>query len=64
MNMNLSCRRATELMSQQFDRSLTLQERTALKAHLLICRGCRAADRQFHFLQQALRTLFEQGGPH
>lgn len=55
--MNLSCRRATELLSQQLDRELSAEERAALKAHLLICRGCRAVDGQFRFLRQALRRL-------
>jgi predicted anti-sigma-YlaC factor YlaD len=58
MNPQLSCRRATELLSQRMDRELTLEEQAALQAHLLICRGCRAVDHQFTFLRDALRTLF------
>ena len=58
MNLQLSCRRATELLSQQLDRELSLEEKTALQAHLLICRGCRAVDHQFQFMRDALRTLF------
>ncbi|HET8746635.1 MAG TPA: zf-HC2 domain-containing protein [Ramlibacter sp.] len=57
MNMRLSCRRATELLSQQLDRELSLEEKAALKAHLLICRGCRAVDQQFRFLREAVRSL-------
>ena len=57
MKPHLSCRRATELLSQQLDRTLTLEEKTALQAHLLICRGCRAVDGQFRFLREAVRTL-------
>jgi len=57
MNLKVSCRRATELLSQQLDRELTLEEKTALNAHLLICRGCRAVDGQFRFLREAVRTL-------
>ncbi|MBL0389684.1 zf-HC2 domain-containing protein [Ramlibacter monticola] len=55
--MNVSCRRATELLSQQLDRELALDEKAALRAHLLICRGCRAVDHQFRFLREAVRTL-------
>jgi predicted anti-sigma-YlaC factor YlaD len=58
--MNVSCRRASELLSRQMDGPLTAEERSALQAHLLICRGCRAVDDQFRFLRQALRALFEQ----
>ena len=58
--MNLSCKRATELMSQSQDRDLSLGEWTALKAHLAICRGCRAVSGQFKLLRQALQQLFEK----
>jgi predicted anti-sigma-YlaC factor YlaD len=59
MNLKVSCRRATELLSQQLDRELSLEERAALQAHLLICRGCRAVDGQFRFLREAIRSLMD-----
>ena len=58
--MNISCKRATELMSQEQDRDLTFWEWAALKAHLAICRGCRAASQQFKALRRALQALFEE----
>jgi predicted anti-sigma-YlaC factor YlaD len=58
--MNLSCKRATELMSQEQDRDLTFGEWAALKAHLAICRGCRAASQQLKALRRALQALFEE----
>jgi hypothetical protein len=58
--MNLSCKRATELMSEEQDRDLTFGEWTALHAHLAICRGCRAASGQFKALRRALQALFEE----
>ena len=57
--MNLSCKRATELMSEEQDRDLTFGEWTALHAHPAICRGCRAASAQFKALRRALQALFE-----
>jgi predicted anti-sigma-YlaC factor YlaD len=63
MNPDLSCRRATELLSEQLDRELSLKETAALKAHLLVCRGCRAVDHQFRFLRQAIRSLVDQDEP-
>jgi hypothetical protein len=36
----LSCRQATELMSQEQDRPLTLGERVGLRLHVLICAAC------------------------
>jgi predicted anti-sigma-YlaC factor YlaD len=58
--MNISCKRATELMSQEQDRDLTFGEWAALKAHLAICRGCRAASEQLKALRRALQALFEE----
>jgi hypothetical protein len=58
--MNRSCKRATELMSQEQDRDLTFGEWTALNAHLVICHGCRAASAQFKTLRRALRALLEE----
>ena len=55
--MNHSCKRATELLSQEQDRDLTFAEWTALKTHLAICRGCRAVSGQFKFLRRALQSL-------
>jgi hypothetical protein len=36
----LSCRQATELMSQEQDRRLSLAERLGLRLHVLICSAC------------------------
>jgi predicted anti-sigma-YlaC factor YlaD len=58
--MNLSCKRATELLSEEQDRDLSFQEWTALQAHLVICKGCRAVSGQFKLLQRALRQLLEE----
>jgi predicted anti-sigma-YlaC factor YlaD len=58
--MNISCKRATELMSQEQDRDLTVGEWAALKAHLAICRGCRAASQQFKALRRALQAFFQE----
>jgi putative zinc finger protein len=58
--MNLSCKRATELLSEEQDRDLSFQEWTALQAHLVICKGCRAVSGQFKVLRQALQSLVEK----
>ena len=63
MKLDVSCRRATELLSQQLDRTLTLEEKVALQAHLLICRGCRAVDHQFRFMREAMRSMFGDDPP-
>ena len=58
--MNISCKRASELMSEEQDRDLSFTEWTALQAHLALCRGCRAVRQQFKTLRKALRALSEQ----
>ena len=49
----ISCKHATELMSQGLDRRLTWGERLGLRLHLFICIGCRRTIAQFRFLRQA-----------
>lgn len=49
----LSCKDATELISQGLDRRLSRAERMGLGLHLLICRGCRATERHLAFLRTA-----------
>ena len=49
----MSCKEATQLLSQGLDRQLTLWERCGLRFHLLICRGCEATARHFAFLRKA-----------
>lgn len=57
--MNLSCKRATELLSEEQDRDLSFQEWTALQAHLVICKGCRAVSGHLKLLRRALRELLQ-----
>ena len=58
--MNFSCKRATELLSEEQDRDLSFQEWTALQAHLVICKGCRAVSGQFKVLRRALPSLLDK----
>ena len=51
----LSCKDATERMSQSLDRPLSVAETISLRFHLLICRGCRATEGHFQFLHTATR---------
>lgn len=56
----LSCKQATRLMSQSMERPLNFGERLALRLHLMICVGCRRAERQFRFLRDACAGWFRQ----
>jgi hypothetical protein len=46
----LTCKDASQLMSQSFDRRLGLMEKAGLRFHLLICKSCRVAHRQLDLL--------------
>jgi len=52
----LSCKEATELISQGMDRKLSFGERMGLRLHYVICVGCRATRGHLEFLQTATRT--------
>ncbi len=49
----ISCRHASELMSQKLDRPLKISEKLQLRAHLLICKSCPKTLEQFDILHAA-----------
>ena len=53
----LSCRQASQLISQSLDRPLMLRERFALKLHLLICKFCKRFSQQMQTLHGAIKTM-------
>lgn len=55
----LNCKEATHLMSEAQDRRLALGEQVQLKAHMLICTGCRNFNRQMHLLRQACKHYID-----
>jgi len=55
-----SCRHASELMSQQLDRKLSLGEKLRLRAHLIICKSCPKTMQQFAILHEASKRYAEQ----
>ena len=52
---SLKCEQSMQLVSGSLDRELSRSERIALRLHLITCRACRRARRQFLFLREALR---------
>jgi hypothetical protein len=59
----LNCKQATELMSQEQDRLLSLTERIGLRLHVLICAGCANYRRQMAALRAACRRFSDGGAP-
>jgi Putative zinc-finger len=52
----LSCKQASEYISQSLDRKLTIRERFALKLHLLICKYCKQFSQQLQALRVAINA--------
>ncbi|EPG37817.1 zf-HC2 domain-containing protein [Acinetobacter colistiniresistens] len=48
----LTCRQATQLLSEKQDRALLLREQSNLQLHLLACRSCRRYGKQIRTLSQ------------
>ena len=51
----LSCKDASQIISQSLDRQLTVRERFALKLHLLICKYCKQFSQQIVAIRVALK---------
>ncbi|MBH2002164.1 MAG: zf-HC2 domain-containing protein [Moraxellaceae bacterium] len=55
----LTCRQATQLLSEKQDRQLVLRERSNLQLHLLVCRSCRRYGKQIKTLSQLSKTFIK-----
>jgi hypothetical protein len=53
--MMLSCKEASQIISQSLDRPLTMRERFGLKLHLLICKYCKRFSQQLQTIRVALK---------
>jgi predicted anti-sigma-YlaC factor YlaD len=51
----MNCKQATQLMSQELDRSLSWHERMALRFHVMMCDGCTNFRKQMAFIRNACR---------
>lgn len=58
----LTCKKATQLMSQQLDRPLSRMETLSLRFHLLMCHGCRNFEDQMAFLRNACKRAAKAAG--
>ncbi|MBI5891681.1 MAG: zf-HC2 domain-containing protein [Nitrosomonadales bacterium] len=53
----LDCKHNAELLSQSYDRPITLRERMAMRMHLMMCKGCRNFEKQLAFIRKVAREL-------
>lgn len=58
----LSCRKASELLSDGLDRRLRPAERLALRLHLVFCKACARVGIQLEFLGAAISRSAERAG--
>jgi hypothetical protein len=56
----LTCKDASHLMSQSYDRRLGLMEKSGLHFHLLICKSCQLAYSQLDFLHRLCKRIAAQ----
>lgn len=54
--MQISCRKAAELMVAQEDRSLNLGERLRLGVHIKVCQSCQNFNQQMSTMRQQLEA--------
>lgn len=53
----LTCKDATQLMSQKMDGKLSVTNRLSLRFHLLLCQGCRNFNEQLRFIRKAVKQI-------
>jgi hypothetical protein len=52
----MNCREATQKMSEELERPLTLGEQLSLKVHVVVCPPCRNFRQQAAFLRESMRA--------
>ena len=58
--MLLTCKEATQLLSNDMDGETTLHERNRLRMHLITCSGCRNYRRDLQWMRRACRSTTER----
>lgn len=57
----LSCKQASQLLSQSLDRRLSWRERMGLRLHLMVCDVCQRFGRQLAIMRSAIRIMVQTG---
>lgn len=57
MDLMLSCKEASRLVSEGLDRKLAMRERVTLRFHLMMCSGCTRVEKQLKFLRRAIAAM-------
>ncbi len=59
MKMMMNCKDATRLMSERYERTLSLRERMSLQVHTAMCVGCTNYGKHLEVLRKATARLRE-----
>ena len=57
MKLMLTCKQASQIISQSLDNPLSWSDRMKLKFHLFICNACNRFNQQLHLLSGAVQRL-------
>ena len=57
----LTCKEASQLLSQSQDRTLSWGERMSVRMHVWICNNCRRFERQLQFIRDTMRQGNREG---
>lgn len=57
MGLKPTCKEVHQLVSEEFDRPLSLIERVRVHLHILVCGACRNFDGQMRLIRKAMRKL-------
>ena len=59
MKLMLTCKQASQIISQSLDNPLSWQDRLRLKFHLFICNACTHFNQQLHLLNTAVKKIIQ-----
>lgn len=59
MKLMLTCKQASQIVSQSLDRPLSWPDRMRLKSHLLICNACNRFNQQMRLLNIAVKQVIQ-----
>ncbi len=62
MSNNKSCRLASKLASNAFERRLSFTEWFRLRLHLMMCQSCRNCEEEIHLLHDVLALIRKSNG--
>ena len=57
MKLLLTCKQASQIISQSLDNPLSWSDRTKLKFHLFICRACNRFNQQLRLIKNTIERM-------